>query len=149
LYFSKNFEDPRRILKKILVSKFLLNLLVEILKVLPNSEIYLNSKIKTLLIFSLCKSAQPAEAAEPAHSFLGCRLPHPARQPRVLRRRPARFPPSSQQSALASSCLRPTSHPLPRLHPSLTTLPLFPPPCSAPRDNTFMPLLSPAIYLFP
>jgi hypothetical protein len=33
------------------VSKFLLNLLVEILKVLPNSEIYLNSKIKTLFIF--------------------------------------------------------------------------------------------------
>jgi hypothetical protein len=30
------------------VSKFILNLLVEILKVLPNSEIYLNSKIKTL-----------------------------------------------------------------------------------------------------
>jgi hypothetical protein len=33
------------------VSKFLLNLLVEILKVLPNSKIYLNSKIKTLFIF--------------------------------------------------------------------------------------------------
>jgi hypothetical protein len=33
------------------VSKFLLNLLVEILKVLPNSEIYLNLKIKTLFIF--------------------------------------------------------------------------------------------------
>jgi hypothetical protein len=49
--FLKKFEDPRRILKKILVSKFLLNLLVEILKVLPNSEIYLNSKIKTLLNF--------------------------------------------------------------------------------------------------
>jgi hypothetical protein len=32
------------------VSKFLLNLLVEILKVLPYSEIYLNSKIKTLFI---------------------------------------------------------------------------------------------------
>jgi hypothetical protein len=33
------------------VSKFLLKLLVEILKVLPNSEINLNLKIKTLLIF--------------------------------------------------------------------------------------------------
>jgi hypothetical protein len=33
------------------VSKFLLKLLVEILKVLPNSEINLNMKIKTLLIF--------------------------------------------------------------------------------------------------
>jgi hypothetical protein len=43
---------------KILVSKFLLNLLVEILEVLSNSEIYLNSKIKTFLFFSL--SAQPA-----------------------------------------------------------------------------------------
>jgi hypothetical protein len=33
------------------VPKFLLNLIVEILKVLPNSEIYLNSKIKNLFIF--------------------------------------------------------------------------------------------------
>jgi hypothetical protein len=33
-------------LGKILVSKFLLNLLVKFFKVLPNSEIYLNSKIK-------------------------------------------------------------------------------------------------------
>jgi hypothetical protein len=33
------------------VSKFLLNPLVEIFKILPNSEIYLNSKMKTLLIF--------------------------------------------------------------------------------------------------
>jgi hypothetical protein len=51
------------------MSKFLLNLIVKILKVLPNSEIYLNSKIKTLLIFSLWKSAQPTQAAVPAHSF--------------------------------------------------------------------------------
>jgi hypothetical protein len=71
------------------VSKFLLNLLVEILKILLNSEIYLNSKIKTLL-FSFRLSAQPAHSAfwptrphrppsssftMPAHSFLGYRLP--------------------------------------------------------------------------
>jgi hypothetical protein len=33
------------------VSKILLNLLVEIIKVLPNSKIYLNSKIKTFIFF--------------------------------------------------------------------------------------------------
>jgi hypothetical protein len=65
-------------LGKILVSKFLLNLLVEILKVLPNSEIYLNLKIKTLLIFFF-----PMELAQPAamaHSFPGCHLPHLTQQ---------------------------------------------------------------------
>jgi hypothetical protein len=53
------------------VSKFIQNLHVEILKVLPNSEIYLNSKIKAL-------------AAAPTHSIPGCRLPHPAQQARVM-----------------------------------------------------------------
>jgi hypothetical protein len=45
--FQKSFRSLEN-LGKILVFKFLLNLLVEILKVLPNYEIYLNSKIKTL-----------------------------------------------------------------------------------------------------
>jgi hypothetical protein len=69
--------------------KFVLNILVEIIKVLPNSEIYLNLKIKTLLIFSLSKSAQPV------HSFLGCCLPCSAQLARMLCQRPARFPPPS------------------------------------------------------
>jgi hypothetical protein len=79
------------------MSKFLLNLLVEILKVLPNSEINLNLKIKTLLIFFFFPM-ELAQPAMPAHSFLGCRLPRPAQQARVLRRCPGRIPPPSQES---------------------------------------------------
>jgi hypothetical protein len=51
IFFLKSLRSLEEFRKKILVSKFLLNLLVEILKILPNSEIYLNSKIKTLFIF--------------------------------------------------------------------------------------------------
>jgi hypothetical protein len=43
--------------------------------------------------------AQPATLA---HSFLGCCLPRPAQQACVLRWRPTRFPPPSQESAPAS-----------------------------------------------
>jgi hypothetical protein len=58
--------------RKIFVSKFLLNLLVEILKVLPNSKIYLNLKIKTLFIPSLYQPSQPllAHPTPPASLFL-------------------------------------------------------------------------------
>jgi hypothetical protein len=83
LYFSKILEDPRRILGKILVSKFLLNLLFEILKVLPNSEIYLNLKIKTLLIFFLLSyGISPACRAGPL--LLGLPPSLLAQQARVL-----------------------------------------------------------------
>jgi hypothetical protein len=57
------------------VSKFLLKLLVKILKVLPNSEIYLNLKIKTPF-YSFPLSAQPipfgllAHPAPPTSLFL-------------------------------------------------------------------------------
>jgi hypothetical protein len=80
--------------RKILVSKYHLNLLVEILKVLPNSEIYLNSKIKTLLIFFFFPM-ELAQSATPAHSFPVYLLPRPAQQARVLRRRPTWFLPPS------------------------------------------------------
>jgi hypothetical protein len=57
------------------VSKFLLNLLVKILKVLPNYEFYLNSKISTLFIFlPFISPASPfsllAHPASPASLFL-------------------------------------------------------------------------------
>jgi hypothetical protein len=74
------------------VLKFLLNLLVQISKPLVNSK-----------RFSLRISAKPAQAAAQAHSFPGYRLPHSAQQARVLRRRPARFPPPSHESTPASS----------------------------------------------
>jgi hypothetical protein len=74
IVFSKNSREAQKNLGKILVSKFLLNLLIEILKVLPNFKFYLNLKIKTLFIF-LPLSAHPAQAAVPAHSFPGCHLP--------------------------------------------------------------------------
>jgi hypothetical protein len=56
------------------VSKVLLYLLVEILKVLPNSEINLNSKIKTLFSFPLPTQPIPvillAHPAPPASLYL-------------------------------------------------------------------------------
>jgi hypothetical protein len=71
------------------VSKFLLNLLIKILKVLPNSEIYLKLKNKSLFIPSLYQLSWPLLAFWPTrphrppssfftalpHSFLGCCLP--------------------------------------------------------------------------
>jgi hypothetical protein len=78
------------------MSKFILNLQVQILKLLPNSKIYLNSKIKTLLIFFLWKFAQLAQAATLAYSFPGYRLPHLTQQSHVLRQHTAWFLPPSQ-----------------------------------------------------
>jgi hypothetical protein len=51
------------------VSKFLLNLLVDILKVLPNYEIYLNSKIKTILIFFFYQPSQPRPLCRPSWPY--------------------------------------------------------------------------------
>jgi hypothetical protein len=61
------------------VSKFILNLHVEILKVLPNSEIYLNLKIKTLLIFPVeISPARPGRRTSPLLSGLLPSSPSPA-----------------------------------------------------------------------
>jgi hypothetical protein len=61
------------------VSKFILNLHVEILKVLPNSKIYLNLKIKTLLIFPMeISPARPGRCTGPLLSGLLPSSPGPA-----------------------------------------------------------------------